>query len=75
MYKMVILNMNISKFLGKVIGLYMLIVTVAMLLNMHQFTNKVDLLINDIPLMFGNRSGGVFYLVTAIESLRSNGRN
>ncbi len=23
----------------------------------------------------GNRSGGVFYLVTAIESLRSNGRN
>ena len=43
--------MDTSKFLSKVIGLYFIIITVAMLFNMPQFTNNVTLLIHEAPLM------------------------
>ncbi|MFI4918225.1 MAG: hypothetical protein ACHP65_01570 [Legionellales bacterium] len=44
--------MDVSKFLSKVLGIYLLIVSSIMLVNMHQFLNNVNLLIHDAPLMF-----------------------
>ena len=44
--------MNISKFLSKVIGLYLIIVSIAMLVNMPQFLIYVIKLINDAQSMF-----------------------
>ncbi len=44
--------MDTSKFLSKVLGIYLLIISVAMFVNMHQFTQYVYKLINDVPLMF-----------------------
>ena len=44
--------MNVSKFLSKVLGLYLLIASIAMLSNMAQFTGYVNLLVNNTPLMF-----------------------
>ncbi|MES2219083.1 MAG: hypothetical protein V4501_11815 [Pseudomonadota bacterium] len=55
--------MDISKFLSKVIGFYLIIVTSAMLLNIHQFTNNVANLMNDAPLLFIT---GVFTLVLGL---------
>lgn len=44
--------MNISKFLAKVIGLYLLIVSIALLTNQQQFTLAINNLINNSALMF-----------------------
>lgn len=44
--------MNISKFLSKVLGFYLIVVSLAMLVNMSQFTHYVHSLINNPPLMF-----------------------
>ncbi len=43
--------MDISKFLSKVLGLYLVIVTTAMFVNMQQFIINVTNLVNDKPLM------------------------
>lgn len=44
--------MDISKFLGKVMGIYLIIVNLAMLVNMQQFASLISNLNNDAPLMF-----------------------
>lgn len=44
--------MDISKFLSKVIGIYLIVVAIAMFVNTHQFMIDVNSLINDAPLMF-----------------------
>jgi len=44
--------MDISKFLAKVIGLYLLIVALGMLIQTQHFLNSVNLLIHDAPAMF-----------------------
>jgi predicted transglutaminase-like protease len=44
--------MDISKFLGKVIGLYLIFVSIAMLANMELFLNYINILIRNEPLMF-----------------------
>lgn len=43
--------MDTSKFLAKVIGIYETIISIAMLVNMHQFTNNISGLLNNAPLM------------------------
>lgn len=43
--------MDTSKFLSKVIGLYMSIVSISMLVDMSRFSNDVKLLMNDTPSM------------------------
>lgn len=43
--------MDVSKFLSKVIGLYEIIISLAMLLNMNQFTSNIQGLMNNDPLM------------------------
>jgi hypothetical protein len=43
--------MNTSKFLAKVIGLYLLVLITAMILNMHHFSDAVMNLTNNAPLM------------------------
>lgn len=55
--------MDVSKFLGKVLGSYLIIVSVAMFVNMHQFLMYVHGLINDAPLMFVT---GFFTLVLGL---------
>jgi hypothetical protein len=44
--------MNISKFLSKALGIYLLIVSVAMFINMQQFAIQINYLVNDKALMF-----------------------
>lgn len=44
-------HMNISKFLSKVIGLYEIIISIAILTNMQQFTASIQGLMNNDPLM------------------------
>lgn len=44
--------MDVSKFLAKVIGIYLFIVSIALFLNVHQFVSYVNSLINNVPLMF-----------------------
>jgi hypothetical protein len=44
--------MDKSKFLSKVIGIYLIIISIAMLVRMQEFTHDVTKLINDAPLMF-----------------------
>lgn len=44
--------MESSTFLGKVIGLYLIIASVAMLVNVPQFIGNVNGLLHDVPLMF-----------------------
>lgn len=44
--------MDISKFLSKVLGVYLIIISVAMFANIQQFSIYVQNLINDAPLMF-----------------------
>lgn len=44
--------MDNSKFLGKVIGIYLIIVSVAMFLDRAQFVTIVKQLIDNVPLMF-----------------------
>lgn len=55
--------MDTSKFLSKVLGLYLLIISVAMFVNMHQFTHYVYKLVNDVPLMF---VAGFFTLILGL---------
>lgn len=55
--------MAVSKFLSKVIGIYLIIVSIALLVNMQQFINLVNTLINDAPLMFVS---GFFTLILGI---------
>lgn len=43
--------MDVSKFLSKVIGLYEIIISLALLINMNQFTGDILGLINNGPLM------------------------
>ena len=55
--------MDVSKFLSKVIGIYLVIIGAAILVNMHQFNNYVNALINDVPSMF---IAGFFTLILGI---------
>lgn len=55
--------MNISRFLSKVMGVYFVIVSLALLLNMRVFAGYVGDLINDAPLMFVT---GFFTLIIGI---------
>jgi len=55
--------MDVSKFLSKVLGIYLVIIGVAMLVNMHQFASYVSDLVNDKPLMFVS---GFFTLILGI---------
>lgn len=55
--------METSKFLGKVIGIYLIIIAVALFVNMHQFVIYVQALINNAALMFVS---GFFTLILGI---------
>lgn len=44
--------MDCSKFLAKVIGIYLILVSFAMLSHVHLFITNVNYLIHDVPLMF-----------------------
>ena len=55
--------MNVSKFLAKVIGIYLIIISIAMFVNMPQFLTLVNQLINDAPAMFVT---GFFTLILGI---------
>lgn len=44
--------MDISKFLSKVLGLYLIIISIVMLINMQQFASYISSLISDAPLIF-----------------------
>lgn len=55
--------MDVSKFLSKILGIYLIIVSTAMFLHMDQFRNYATLLINDAPLMLVT---GLFTLVLGI---------
>ena len=44
--------MDVSKLLAKVIGIYFIIITVVMFINMQQFINNVNNLIANNSLMF-----------------------
>ncbi|CDZ76606.1 hypothetical protein BN59_00880 [Legionella massiliensis] len=43
--------MDRSKFLGKVLGLYLILISLAMLINMTQFAAYIQILISNAPLM------------------------
>ena|SRR3990167_2514191 len=55
--------MDRSQFLSKVIGIYLVIVSIAMLVNMPQFVGRVDSLIHNPALMFVS---GFFALIVGI---------
>jgi hypothetical protein len=55
--------MDISKFLSKVIGLYLIIVCSAMLINMNLFIDNVNGLMNNPPLLF---ISGLFTLLLGL---------
>jgi len=55
--------MDVSKFLAKVMGIYFIIVSVAMLVNMQQFKIYISNLINDPSQMF---VAGFFTLILGI---------
>lgn len=61
--------MDISKFLAKVLGLYLIIVSVIMLVNINQFTVNVTALLNDSPLMFVT---GFFTLILGVVMVVSH---
>lgn len=61
--------MDVSKFLSKVIGLYLIMISLAMLCNMQQFINNVNGLINNVPLMFVI---GFFTLILGILTVVSH---
>ena len=61
--------MDVSKFLSKAIGIYLVIVSVAMLVNTQQFITYVNGLINDAPLLFVT---GFFTLVLGIVMVVSH---
>src|SRR5437867_102293 len=45
-------SMDVSKFLSKVIGVYLIIISIVMFVNMPQFITYVKSLINDTSLLF-----------------------
>ena len=55
--------MDLSKFLGKVIGTYLVIVSLVMFVNMPQFMSNVSSLVNNPSLMFVT---GFFTLVLGL---------
>jgi len=55
--------MDISKFLSKAIGIYLIIISIAMFINLPQFESHVNLLIGNAPLMFIT---GIFTLILGI---------
>lgn len=55
--------MDRSRFLAKGLGIYLLIVSLSMLINMQHFTNLIHSLINNMPLMFVT---GFFTLIIGI---------
>lgn len=55
--------MDVSKFLSKVIGIYLVLISGAMFFNMHQFNVYLTKLLYDEPLMF---SMGFFTLIIGI---------
>jgi len=55
--------MNISKFLAKVIGIYLIIIGIGMFLDMHRFLIGFDDIIKDQPLLFVT---GFFTLIMGI---------
>ncbi|VVC75550.1 hypothetical protein AQUSIP_08400 [Aquicella siphonis] len=61
--------MNISRFLSKVLGIYLVIVSVALLVNLREFAGYVDALIRDAPLMFIT---GFFTLIIGIMMVVSH---
>lgn len=61
--------MNISKFLAKVMGIYFVIISIAMFLNRQQFISGVNDLINNAPLMF---VVGFFTLILGILMIVSH---
>lgn len=61
--------MDVSKFLSKAIGIYLIIVSIAMLVNMHQFIVNVNNLVNNAPLMFVT---GFFTLILGILMVLSH---
>ncbi len=67
--EMEIINMDRSKFLSKVLGIYLIIVSIAMLVSMDQFISNVTSLINDLPLMFVT---GFFTLIVGVLMIVSH---
>lgn len=61
--------MDISKFLSKVMGIYLIIVSSMMLANMPTFNLHINNLINDAPLMFVT---GFFTLIIGILAVVSH---
>lgn len=55
--------MDVSRFLGKVIGIYLVIVSLAMLTHLHQFKNDVSAMVNNESLMLVT---GFFTLILGI---------
>lgn len=55
--------MDVSKFLAKVTGIYLVIVSIALLVNMSEFATMVNSLITNGPLMFVT---GFFTLILGI---------
>lgn len=55
--------MDKSKFLSKALGIYFIIISLAMFLNMHQFAASVQSLVNNSSLMFVT---GFFTLILGI---------
>jgi len=43
--------MDKSKFLSKVIGIYLIFISISMFINIHQFSSLVSSMINNMPLM------------------------
>lgn len=44
--------MDVSKFLGKVIGIYLIILSISLFCGMNAFITYINSIINDMPLMF-----------------------
>jgi len=61
--------MDKSKFLSKVIGIYLIIVSITMLMNMQQFMTNVTNLVNDQLLMFVT---GFFTLIVGTLMIASH---
>lgn len=55
--------MEVSKFLAKVLGLYLLIISLAMFLKMHTFSVYINELIQNTPLLFVS---GFFTLILGL---------
>ncbi len=61
--------MDVSKYLSKVMGIYLIIISMAMLIDMHQFMVNISVLLNDAPLMF---VAGFFTLIIGLLAVVSH---